>query len=153
MITLLITLKMMCQQSFHLSVFWGAKIVRIPDVSWKQRASHESVVLFVFTKHCVLWELCGFEPNVGYERSRQNHRQDGACTWDWLWFFVYWATARKRKRRSLLSTARSTINENIMVHDKELFIKSVELNPNVSHQKQYVDEESWQEIIYLHVKK
>ena len=43
--------------------------------------------------------------------------------------------------------------ENVMVHDKELFMKSVELNPNVSHQKKYVDEESGQEITYMHVKK
>lgn len=37
--------------------------------------------------------------------------------------------------------------ENVMVHDKELFMKSVEINPNVSYQKLYVNEETEQEII------
>ena len=43
--------------------------------------------------------------------------------------------------------------KNVMVHDKELFIKSIEVNPKVSYQKKYVNEETEQEIIYVHVKK
>ena len=42
---------------------------------------------------------------------------------------------------------------NVMVHDKELFIKSAEVNPKVSYQKTYVNEGTEQEIIYVHVKK
>ena len=40
-----------------------------------------------------------------------------------------------------------------MVYDKELFMKSVEVNPKVSYPKKYVNEETEQEIIYIHVKK
>lgn len=36
---------------------------------------------------------------------------------------------------------------------KELFMKSVEENPNVYYQKLYVNEETEQKIIYIHVKK
>lgn len=43
--------------------------------------------------------------------------------------------------------------ETAMVHGKELFMKSVEVNPKVSYQKKYVNEETEQEIIYVHVKK
>ena len=43
--------------------------------------------------------------------------------------------------------------ENVMAYDKEFIMKSVEANPKVYYQKKYVDEESGQEITYVHAKK
>ena len=63
-------------------------------------------------------------------------------------------SATKGKHRYLYSKNLEVPKvENVMAHDKELFMKSVEVNPKVSHQKKYVDDESGQEIIYIHVKK
>ena len=43
--------------------------------------------------------------------------------------------------------------ENIMIDDKELFMKTVEHNPKVINQKTYINEETGQEITYIKVKK
>lgn len=63
-------------------------------------------------------------------------------------------SATKGKHRYLYSkNLEVPVVENIMLEDKELFMKSVEENPNVYYQKLYVNEETAQEIIYIHVKK
>lgn len=63
-------------------------------------------------------------------------------------------SATKGKHRYLYSKNLEVPTvENVMVHDKELFMKSVEVNPKVSYKKKYVNEETEQEIIYIHVKK
>ena len=63
-------------------------------------------------------------------------------------------TATKGKHRYLCSRNLDTAEvENIMVNDKELFMKSVECNPNVINQKTFKSEETGQEITYIKVKK
>lgn len=63
-------------------------------------------------------------------------------------------TATKGKHRYLCSRNLDTAEvENIMVNDKELFMKSVEKNPKVINQKIFKSEETGQEITYIKVKK
>ena len=63
-------------------------------------------------------------------------------------------TATKGKHRYLCSRNLDTAEvENIMIDDKELFMKTVEHNPKVINQKKYTNEETGQEITYIKVKK
>lgn len=63
-------------------------------------------------------------------------------------------TATKGKHRYLCSRNLDTAEvENIMIDDKELFMKTVEHNPKVINQKTYINEETGQEITYIKVKK
>lgn len=63
-------------------------------------------------------------------------------------------TATKGKHRYLCSRNLDAAEvENIMIDDKELFMKIVEHNPKVINQKTYINEETGQEITYIKVKK
>ena len=63
-------------------------------------------------------------------------------------------TATKGKRRYLCSRKLDIAEvENIMVEEKELFIKSVEYNPNVISKKTYTNNNNGDEITYIKVKK
>lgn len=63
-------------------------------------------------------------------------------------------SATKGKHRYLYSKNLELAEvETVMLNDKELFMKSVELNPNVLYKKVYIDEETEQEITYIQVKK
>ena len=63
-------------------------------------------------------------------------------------------TATKGKHRYLCSRNLDTAEvENIMIDDKELFMKTVEHNPKVINQQTYINEETGQEITYIKVKK
>ena len=63
-------------------------------------------------------------------------------------------TATKGKHRYLCSRNLDTAEvENIMVNDKELFMKSVECNPNVISKKTYTNNNNGDEITYIKVKK
>ena len=63
-------------------------------------------------------------------------------------------SATKGKHRYLYSKNLELAEvETVMLNDKDLFMKSVELNPNVLYKKVYVEEETEQEIIYIQVKK
>lgn len=63
-------------------------------------------------------------------------------------------TATKGKHRYLCSRNLDTADvENIMLEDKELFLKSVELNPKAYSKKIYKNDDTGQEITYIKIKK
>ena len=62
-------------------------------------------------------------------------------------------TATKGKHRYLCSRKLDIAEvENIMVVEKEFFIKSVECNPNVISKKTYINNNNGDEITYIKVK-